>query len=101
VSDAAAELPIDDPGSYARAVERASAGQVTRLVRDGHPVAEMVPTRQTRREQSDQVVTALCEMAGAAAPSGADYARAFAMLGVPFPGDEQLRQDGYAVADPS
>jgi hypothetical protein len=101
VTDAAAELPIDDPGSYARAVERAGAGQVTRLVRDGQPVAEMVPTPLTRRQQSDQVLQALCAMAGITAPTATDYARAFDMLGLPFPGEEQLRRDGYAVADAS
>ena len=124
------EVSPDDTAGVAEAIRRAAAGGTVRLVRDGHPVAEIVPPARTDPEATrpdataaaddaelDPVGLAALEARMAAlppesghasrvhaerfgAPTLAHYRRVYAQAGAPWPGEAFVRRH-YPVAEAS
>ena len=98
------EAPADDPQAVADAIARAAGGEVVHLVRDGQPVADVVPVGSHGRmsEEGWAVVQqrAMRMAARFGAPTLEHYRRVYASLGQPWPGDEEVRVR-YPVADAS
>lgn len=99
----AEELPVEDPATLARAIDRVARGEVVHLVRDGRPVADLVPAGADSREaQAQQVARAVTERMAErfGAPTVAHYQRVYESCGQPWPGDEEIRRR-FPVADAS
>lgn len=100
---AAFEASPDDPRQVAQAIARAAEGAVVHLVRDGRAVADIVPaTKQPARAPRDprhiQISQMMADRFGA--PTLADYRRAYASCGAPWPGEDYIRRH-HPVADAS
>lgn len=96
MSQAAYELPADDPAAAAEAVRRAAAGERVHLVRDGQAVVDVLPhesdARRARAEADRlgrEVEDFIVAFTGKA-PSFDDYRRVYAQLGEPYPGDDEI-----------
>jgi len=90
------EVSPDAPQEVAEAIARAAEGAVVHLVRDGRPVADIVPvTTQPARTLRDprhiQISRMMAERFGA--PTLADYRRAYDSSGKPWPGDDYIRRN--------
>ena len=120
------EVSPDDTVGVAEAIRRAAAGGTVRLVRDGHPVAEIVPPAKSSAEHTtpadddaelDAAGLAALEARMATLPPGsgragrvhaerfgaptlAHYRRVYAQAGAPWPGEAFVRRH-YPVADAS
>jgi antitoxin (DNA-binding transcriptional repressor) of toxin-antitoxin stability system len=101
---AAHEAPADDPQAVADAIVRAAGGEVVHLVRDGQPVADVVPAGSYRRISEEAWSAAKQQATRMAARFGAPtlkhYRRVYEALRQPWPGDEEIRAR-YPVADAS
>jgi len=105
---AAFEVSPDDPHGVAEAIRRAASGATVHVVRDGRPVADIVPAASTekldtdtdtdteRRERGRVIERRQAERFGA--PSVADFHRLYAAQGWAWPGDDAIRAE-YIVAD--
>jgi antitoxin (DNA-binding transcriptional repressor) of toxin-antitoxin stability system len=101
------ELSADDPDALVEAVRRAAAGERVHLVdADGRRVADVVPPAadtpaparglfrrpaETDIEYGDRVFRAFLAATGGAAPRLEHYRRVYATLGLPWPGDDDVR----------
>jgi antitoxin (DNA-binding transcriptional repressor) of toxin-antitoxin stability system len=99
----AEELPVEDPAALARAIDRVARGEVVHLVRDGRPVADLVPagadSRVAQARHAAQTITQrMADRFGA--PTLAHYRRVYESCGQPWPGDEEIRRR-FPVADAS
>jgi antitoxin (DNA-binding transcriptional repressor) of toxin-antitoxin stability system len=96
---AAFEVSPDDPHGVAEAFRRAADGAVVRVVRDGQPVADIVPAGGlSDHERGLMIERRMAARFGA--PTLADYRRIYEIEGVAWPGDEVVRRR-QVVADPS
>ena len=94
----------DDPHGVAEAIERASQGSTVHLVRDGQPVADIVPIPATRADDArpardprhGQVVSEHTGRFGA--PSVEHYQQVYAAAGRTWPGEDYIRAH-YPVSD--
>ena len=106
VVSAAFEVSPDDPHGVAEAIRRAAEGATVHVVRDGRPVADIVPatpsaepeTAAQRRERG--LVIERRQAARFGAPSVADFHRLYSAQGWEWPGDDAIRAK-YVVADPT
>jgi antitoxin (DNA-binding transcriptional repressor) of toxin-antitoxin stability system len=99
----AEELPVEDPAALARAIDRVARGEVVHLVRDGRPVADLVPVGAgSRAGQAQHAARAITQrMADRfGAPTLAHYRRVYESCGHPWPGEEEIRRR-FPVADAS
>lgn len=100
----AEELPVEDPATLVRAIDRVARGEVVHLVRDGLPVADLVPAgRDTSGVQARQLAARAITQRMAdrfGAPTLAHYRRVYESCGQPWPGDEEIRRR-FPVADAS
>lgn len=76
----AEELPVEDPVALARAIDRVARGEVVDLVRDGRPVADLVPagadSRAAQAQHAARAITArMADRFGA--PTLAHYWRVY------------------------
>lgn len=98
------EVPADDPQAVAEAIARAAGGEVVHLVRDGQPVADVVPADSRRQISEESWATAVARSTRMAdrfgAPTLEHYRRVYQALRQPWPGDENIRAR-YPVADVS
>lgn len=99
---AAFEVPADDPQAVAEAIARAAGGAVVHLMRDGQPVADVVPAT-SRGQLSEEAWAAAVQRstrmaARFGAPTLEHYRRVYQALRQPWPGDENIRAR-YPVAD--
>ena len=97
------EGEVEDPAALARAIDRVVRGEVVHLVRDGQPVADLVPagadSRVAQTQQAARVITQrMADRFGA--PTLAHYRRVYESCGHPWPGDEEIRRR-FPVADAS
>jgi len=101
---AAFEVSPDDPHGVAEAIRRAADGATVHVVRDGRPVADIVPaaldgnleTGAERRERGRVIERRQADRFGA--PSVADFHRLYTAQGWDWPGDDAIRAE-YVVAD--
>ena len=98
----ASEASADDPRAVAEAISRAADGEVIHLVRDGRPVADVVPAVSSTDPGSDrdwiaarQTSQRMADRFGA--PTLEHYRRVYQSLQVPWPGDAEIRRR-YPVA---
>ena len=90
---AAFEVSPDDPQGVAEAIRRAADGATVHLVRNGRPVAAIVPSA-TAREAAERdarglaIERRMAERFGA--PTLADYRRIYDSQGWSWPGDEVI-----------
>lgn len=99
----AEELPVEDPAALARALDQVARGEVVHLVRDGQPVADLVPaSADSHVAQAQQVARAITQRMAErfGAPTLAHYRRVYESCGQPWPGDEEIRHQ-FPVADAS
>lgn len=101
--DAAEELPVDDPATLARAIDRVTRGEVVHLVQGGRPVADLVPpgtdSATTQTLQAARAITQrMADQFGA--PTLAHYRRVYDSCGQPWPGEKEIRRR-FPVADAS
>lgn len=99
----AQELPVEDPAALARAIDRVVRGEIVHLVRDGRPVADLVPVgtdvSAARAQQTARAITQrMAERFGA--PTVAHYRRVYESCGRPWPGEQEIRRR-FPVADAS
>lgn len=97
----AEELPVEDPAVLARAIDRVARGEVVHLVREGRPVADLVPAGAgSRAGQAQHAARAITQrMADRfGAPTMAHYRRVYESCGHPWPGEEEIRRR-FPVAD--
>ncbi len=103
------EVSPDDPQQVAAAIERAAHGSTVRVVRDGRPLADIVPASRpaapeygawpaARDPRHDAVVRAHANRFGA--PGLEHYRRVYAAAGREWPGEDWVRSH-YPVADAS
>ncbi|MBV9164045.1 MAG: hypothetical protein JO309_07835 [Pseudonocardiales bacterium] len=94
------ELPVEDPATLARAIDRVARGEVVHLVRDGRPVADLVPAgADCSATQAARAITQrMADRFGA--PTLAHYRRVYESCDQPWPGDEEIRRR-FPVADAS
>jgi antitoxin (DNA-binding transcriptional repressor) of toxin-antitoxin stability system len=100
---AAEKLPIEDPAALDRALDRVACGEVVHLLRDGRPVADLVPagadcSAPQARQVAREITQRMAERFGA--PTLAHYRRVYESCGQPWPGDEEIRRQ-FPVADAS
>jgi len=99
----AEELPVEDPATLARAIDRVARGEVVHLVRDGRPVADLVPasadSHAAQAQHAARVITQrMADLFGV--PTLARYRRVYESCGQLWPGDEEIRRR-FPVADAS
>jgi len=99
----AEELPVADSAALTRAIDRVARGEVVHLVRDGRPVADLVPVgtdvSAARAQRAARAITErMADRFGA--PTVAHYRRVYESCGQPWPGDEEIRRL-FPVADVS
>ena len=99
----AEQLPVEDPAALAQALERVTRGEIVHLVRDGRPVADLVPpgtdSTTTHAQQAARAITQ--RMANRfGAPTLAHYQRVYESCGQPWPGEQEIRRR-FPVADAS
>ncbi|MBV9142710.1 MAG: hypothetical protein JO115_17660 [Pseudonocardiales bacterium] len=92
---AAYEVSPDDPQGVAEAFRKAAEGARVRVVRDGRPIAEIVPagapgTDAERAERGLAIERRMAERFGA--PTLADYRRIYDTQGWEWPGDDVVRR---------
>lgn len=96
------DVPADDLQAVAEAIARAAGGEVVHLVRDGQPVADVVPAKSRGLISEEAWATAVQRSRRIAARFGAPtlehYRRVYQALQQPWPGDENIRAR-YPVAD--
>ena len=96
---AAFEVSPDDPRGVAEAFRRAVDGAIVRVVRDGQPIADIVPAGGLSDDERGLMIERrMARRFGA--PSLADYRRIYDIEGLPWPGDEVVRRM-QVVADAS
>lgn len=87
-----------------RAIDRVARGEVVRLVRDGRPVADLVPAggdlsgAQAQQATARAITQRMADRFGA--PTLAHYRQVYESCGQPWPGDEEIRRR-FPVADAS
>lgn len=105
----ASEASADDPRAVAEAISRAADGEVVHLVRDGRPVADVVPAVDNAVNSTDRGFdrdwmsarkTSQRMAARFGAPTLEHYRRVYQSLQVPWPGDAEIRRR-YPVAGAS
>ena len=105
----ASEASADDPRAVTEAISRAAEGEVVHLVRDGRPVADVVPAVSSTQRGSDRGSdrdwmtareTSQRMAARFGAPTMDHYRRVYQALQVPWPGDAEIRRR-YPVAGSS
>lgn len=102
------EVSPDDPRGVAEAIERASRGSTVHLVRDGRPVADIVPTPASATRTADarphrdpRHAEVVAEHAARfAAPRLEHYRQVYVASGQDWPGEDYIRTH-YPVADES
>ncbi len=92
---AAYEVSPDDPQGVAEAFRKAAEGARVRVVRDGQPIAEIVPATASgadaeRAERGLAIERRMAERFGA--PTLADYRRIYDTQGWEWPGDDVVRR---------
>jgi antitoxin (DNA-binding transcriptional repressor) of toxin-antitoxin stability system len=91
---AAYEVSPDDPQGVAEAFRKAAEGARGRVVRDGRPIADIVPatasTDAERTERGLAIERRMAERFGA--PTLADYRRIYDAQGWEWPGDDVVRR---------
>lgn len=97
------EVPVEDPADLARAIDRVARGEVVHLVRDGRPVADLVPVgtdvSAPRAQHAARATTQrMADRFGA--PTLAHYQRVYESCGQPWPGEREIRRR-FPVADAS
>lgn len=95
------EVPVENPADLARAIERVARGEVVHLVRDGRPVADLVPggtdlSAAWAQEAARAITQQMAERFGA--PTVAHYRRVYESCGAPWPGEQEIRRQ-FPVAD--
>ena len=98
---AAFEVSPDDPQGVADAIRRAAEGATVHVVRDGAPVADIVPAQHAdadRRARGRQIEARQASRFGA--PSIEDFRALYSAQGWPWPGDEVIRRE-HVVAEAS
>jgi len=98
---AAHEVSADDPHQVAAAIARAAGGEVVHLVRDGRPIADVVPARAGADRAAEQAWARAVSGRMAArfgAPTLEHYRHVYTSLGQLWPGEEEVRRR-YPVAD--
>lgn len=98
---AAHGVSADDPHQLADAIARAAGGEVVHLVRDGQPVADLVPAcagadRTAVWARAREISGRVAARFGA--PTVEHYRHVYASLGQSWPGEEEIRRR-YPVAD--
>jgi antitoxin (DNA-binding transcriptional repressor) of toxin-antitoxin stability system len=101
--NAAYEVSPDDPHGVAEAFRKAAQGATVHVVRDGRPIADIVPasashTAAERGERGLAIERRMAERFGA--PTLADYRRIYDTQGWEWPGDDVVRRT-QVVADAS
>ncbi len=93
---------MEDPAALARAIDRVARGEVVHLVRNGRPVADLVPagadSSAAQAQQATRAITRMADRFGA--PTLAHYRRVYESCGQPWPGDEEIRRR-FPLADAS
>jgi antitoxin (DNA-binding transcriptional repressor) of toxin-antitoxin stability system len=100
---AAFEVSPDDPQKVAEAIRQAADGTTVHLVRDGRPIADIVPPGPIETDADRDALGHAIEQRMAArfgAPSLLDYRRIYDSQGWDWPGEEALRRT-HTVADAS
>jgi len=93
------EVPVEAPAALAEAIERVARGEVVHLVREGRPVADLVPAGTSSTAAAVRAISErMAERFGA--PTLAHYRRVYESCGRPWPGDEEIRRE-FPVADAS
>lgn len=92
---------MEDPAILARAIDRVAHGEVVHLVRDGRPVADLVPAAATDSSATQAARAITQRMADRfGAPTLAHYRRVYESCAQPWPGEEEIRRR-FPVADAS
>ncbi len=100
------EVSPDDPRGLADAIQRAAYGSTVRLVRDGRPVADIVPVpdqlgaaiEESRPTRDIAIGRAMANRFGA--PTLKHYRDVYSQLGRDWPGETYIRAH-HPVAEAS